>query len=186
LGDDYDIWLSNNDGTRGEQIYDGTHLGGDPLNADVGSYDWAHPPIRYWEYPFLDMSNGFIQKGFWINNGPKEVNWGGTSNDEMMLAILMFVEDTTGLYDAMISVPPGLMPDNNFFVYPNPSSGLLKVKLPADFADLEINIFNIAGAKMVEFTRNNGVLDISELPNGIYFVKPNDSRFSPRRIVKID
>ncbi len=90
-GIDYDIFQSNSNGSKGNQLYEGFYDFDYTFNQ--GFYDWSHPPIRRFS-PLVpvNMSNGLIHEAKWRNNGPNSVTWGFTTNEEMML---IYVQYTT-------------------------------------------------------------------------------------------
>jgi PKD repeat protein len=61
---------------------------------------------------------------------------------------------------------------NQTVVYPNPTTGEIKVILP-NKANSSINVFNIIGENVYSISKNSNYIDfdISNQPNGVYFVK---------------
>ena len=59
--------------------------------------------------------------------------------------------------------------NNKLYIYPNPSGNEINVKLPEN-AFFRAEIINILGVVVFK-TENKNVINISELPNGIYFIK---------------
>lgn len=84
LGTDYDIFKKNGDGTLGEQIYEG---------SPQGYYDWTHPYIDSKE-PYLTINAGekLQQIAKFNNNTGFPVSFGLTTDKEMMIAIVQYVE----------------------------------------------------------------------------------------------
>ncbi|WP_282122257.1 T9SS type A sorting domain-containing protein [Algibacter mikhailovii] len=60
--------------------------------------------------------------------------------------------------------------DNSIVIYPNPSTGIINLKGPVNFQ--EILIYSITG-KLIKVSKANASIDISNLTNGIYFLKTN-------------
>ena len=60
----------------------------------------------------------------------------------------------------------------DFYVYPNPTSGMLTVKSEATIS--QITIFNQRG-QLVLSNYNKNIIDISKINQGIYFVKIKDT-----------
>lgn len=58
-------------------------------------------------------------------------------------------------------------PNQKFYIYPNPSNGILNVK--TDLQDFDLFIINQIGQTVYEDKRNN--MDVSFLPPGYYFVQ---------------
>lgn len=57
-------------------------------------------------------------------------------------------------------------------VYPNPSHGIFNIALPAIANEVQIEIYNLSGQQIENiFIKDKGIINLSKLPNGIYFVK---------------
>lgn len=54
-------------------------------------------------------------------------------------------------------------------IYPNPTNGLINIKGINDSYDVEL--FNISGQKVIQMKKVNDFYDMSNLENGIYFMK---------------
>lgn len=59
---------------------------------------------------------------------------------------------------------------SNVKVYPNPSTGQFYI---TGINDANIDIFNISGQKVAEYKNSNGKMNLSNLKNGVYFLKIN-------------
>lgn len=87
-GKDYDIHL-NGGGINSLQVFEGQY------NSDytlfTGVYDFAHPPIRFFDN-LMELTPGqtITQTATFNNNGPSNVNFGVTTSDEMMLSIVQY------------------------------------------------------------------------------------------------
>jgi len=63
---------------------------------------------------------------------------------------------------------------NKFALYPNPSKGIIEVRLPASSTDQTISLFDINGKevrKEVMGSSNYKRIDLSNLSNGLYFIR---------------
>jgi photosystem II stability/assembly factor-like uncharacterized protein len=62
--------------------------------------------------------------------------------------------------------------DFNFTISPNPTSGIFTVHLPNEISNEEIIIFDIMGKELIcaQNLPSNSIIDISDRPNGIYFL----------------
>ncbi len=75
-------------------------------------------------------------------------------------------------------------------VYPNPTNGIVNLSIAGNISNsLEINIFDIAGKVVISKTHESGTenvkIDMSELSDGVYFVKIyNGSDIVVKKIVK--
>ena len=73
--------------------------------------------------------------------------------------------------------------ENHFSVYPNPSSSEININFYPN-STTEVEILNTLGETII-LTKNKNKVDISMLPDGIYFLKVKDeNHFYSRKIVK--
>ncbi|MBI2723011.1 MAG: S8 family serine peptidase [Bacteroidetes bacterium] len=77
----------------------------------------------------------------------------------------------------------------NFTISPNPFTSIVQISTSASLAELKINIYNNLGEKVKIFIFESGKtnmdIDLSDLANGIYFVKINgNSAFEVKKLIK--
>lgn len=170
-GAGYKIYRRLPGGQRGELIYDAACPRGVP-GCISPFFDYQHIPMRYFlplEPLIFNSLNGLIHEASWVNDGPQPVGWGPTSEDEMMVMIVMYTEDTTGVVTGIRHPEP---PADDVQAYPNPAQDEFAFSLPAAAGEMELRLYEAAG-KMVRqqyglrapaFTvRREG------LPAGLYF-----------------
>jgi len=177
-GKDYDIWHRNPDGSKGDKIYDASNMGGDPNGVTIG-YDYQHPPTKRWGYPFLrvPLSEGLIHEAVFNNTGVVPVSWGPSSDDEMMIMGLMFLNDTTGLGNTALGIK-----ENNtsasVSLYPNPSKGLFRLKVNKRLKDGLFRLIDLTGRSLWEARISSAITELqtpSGLEGGIYFYLLEDN-----------
>jgi hypothetical protein len=57
-------------------------------------------------------------------------------------------------------------------IYPNPSYGIFNIALPTVKDEVQVTIYNLSGQQIKTlFIKDQGIIDLSKQPNGIYFVK---------------
>lgn len=74
----------------------------------------------------------------------------------------------------------------NIKVYPNPTNGLLNVDLNTLTEDVNIDVFNIVGQQVqsIQNARNLTTLDLSNVSNGVYFVRiSNDEAVISKKVI---
>jgi hypothetical protein len=74
----------------------------------------------------------------------------------------------------------------NIKVYPNPTDGLLNIDLNTLTEDVSIDVFNIVGQQVqsVQNARNLATLDLSNVSNGVYFVRiSNDAAVISKKVI---
>ncbi len=68
-----------------------------------------------------------------------------------------------------------IIDNNTLAVYPNPTSGILKVVSGKQKVE-NVDIFDIFGRSAGSVHLRNNIIDISHLPNGVYFIQLNNKR----------
>lgn len=163
LGIDYDIYLRNPDGSKGDQIYEGYY--DQDYTANLGYYDWEHPPVREFDPMMtIDMGNGLIHEAKYNNSGSAPVSFGLTTQDEMFITYYQYTRTTgTGVETTQKELL--------FRAYPNPANNMLYLDIAADNADIVIS--NMLGATVLKQRAFNGIqqMDISKLQPGMYLVQ---------------
>ena len=184
-GTDYKTYLRNTNGTKGVLIYDASCPQGVP-GCPQPFFDYQHIPIRYYEPLFeLPLNPGFIHEAKWINNGPTSVNFGPTSQDEMMVLVIMYTESLDGVITSLsepIGFEKGLVK-----VYPNPMLDEATIEVPNSMENVNFVLYNSMGqeVKRIEnisdpiFTFSKGNLN-----GGLYLfrLENEDGRFSSGKI----
>jgi hypothetical protein len=72
---------------------------------------------------------------------------------------------------------------NGVKAYPNPSNGKLNISMPVDMGTATAEIYTWKGEKIVTaaLIGKDGALDLSALPNGIYFMRINTKQGTATR-----
>jgi hypothetical protein len=178
-GTDYKMYLRNFDGSKGELIYDAScSLDGAP-GCVAPFFDYQHIPIRYFDNLYaLPMNPGLIHSASYENNGPNNVWFGPTSDDEMMVMVMMYTSDTTGL-----DLSTSLENIDDFKqvvqVFPNPMYDEATVVLAEGMTDVRFSLFNATGQevrRMENISNNTFTFQKNNIPNGIYFFRVEDGR----------
>jgi len=127
-GVDYDIYTIDGSGNDMDQIYEGKYDYDN--NMPVTNYDWSHPPTRFWDGPNLypiKASWGLRHEAKYTNTGSSAVDWGVTTNDEMMLYYIQYIEGAAKLPSDPTNVDDAKIIDViNFDLYPNPTNNSLR------------------------------------------------------------
>jgi hypothetical protein len=191
-GKDYDVWMRNSNNTKGTQVYDASTMDGDPNGVQIG-YDYQHPPTRRWEYPFLatPADEGFIHEAVFNNTGPNDVMWGLTSDDEMMVFVLMYLDDTTGLGGPAITSGQDPATDTKgLHIYPNPFSKSAIINLPFNAGKgYTLDLYDMLGNKVrrIENIADQQVLlKKGELTPGLYVLELNTKGHTYKEKLMID
>ncbi|MEZ5004577.1 MAG: T9SS type A sorting domain-containing protein [Chitinophagales bacterium] len=177
LGKDFDIYKSNAAGDNIEHLYDGSCFEDGVPECEVESFDYQHPPVRQFDdYYRLSGSDWLKQEATYINNTDSEVGFGLTSEDEMMIMFLFYVEDTTDLHepDMINSVFNNNIEELS--VFPNPTNGQITLLGENESSIKSIKLYNLHGQLMepAAFIRHQRDISIdlndSEIPNGMYWI----------------
>ena len=174
LGIDYDIFLRNPDGTKGDQVYEGFF---DPeYTFNQGFYDYAHPAVRKFD-PLLEVpaSTGLIHEATYVNNGPSPVGFGLTTEDEMFVSYYHYTLERP--------TPPSGMeePVTNaaISVFPNPVADRVVIEFATgQQRDVRIDLHDLTGrwvANLVDRRLPAGGHRIQTalpgFPNGTYLLR---------------
>lgn len=166
-GTGYKMYERDN-GQEGELIYDAACPEGIP-GCVSPFFDYQHIPIRYFE-PLLQRnmssSQGLIHTAWWVNNGPETVYFGPTSDDEMMVAVIMYTEN-----EVIISSNNEFTDQSSLTVYPNPMSDVALLQLPDNGRNFSFRLFDLLGQEVRSYDKLEGtelVLKRDGLTNGMY------------------
>lgn len=169
---DYDIYQPI-PGQQPNHIYDASCPGGVP-GCDNLVYEYERPPTRYFD-PFLETApaNGVIHKATYINNGPEPLTWDWTSDGEMMVFVMRYLFDTTGVKivnNPMVDITEFTQPEFN--VWPNPVNNIIHISSLGNFnKNFKIDISGIDGKSRINQTLNYAnSLNIEHINSGIYLL----------------
>ncbi len=99
---------------------------------------------------------------------------------EPNLSTIAFVQltDTKQVLNAakshrVVGIPMSVreIDENNFSVYPNPVKEILEIRNQKSDFEQPVMVFDLAGRKIFEQKLSQNRIDVSELTNGIYFLK---------------
>ena len=143
LGTDFDIFLRNSNGSIGEHIYESSCPNGEP-DCPSPFYDYQHPPVKEWN-PFLKvpLNEGYYMRASYVNNGPFNVAWGPTSDDEMMLMGVMYTTSIDGLETS--STKPEVRKALRHDPVPNPVLNESMIEIPNGFSLGKIHFYDSNG-----------------------------------------
>ena len=171
-GTGYKVWKRLPNGQKGDLIYDGSCPGGIP-GCPGPWFDYQHIPLRYWEPELLPIRwhDGIIHEASWVNDGPTPLNFGPTSDDEMMVLIAFYTLEpitvSTGGPDIEAEV---------LKVWPVPATETLYIQAP-DASGIEtLQLFDLAGRQVLQVNQPNSnqmEIPVAGLPRGMYFLKAN-------------
>ena len=178
-GTGYKVYKREN-GVQGELIYDAACAEGVP-GCVSPSFDYQHIPIRYME-PFLpitfNFNNGIIHEATYVNEGPNPVTFGLTSDDEMMVLVLMYTTDTVGVvFESPTATEEVYNPLEAIEVYPNPMNAQSTFLLPEGIGKVDFNLFNLLGQpiRRIENIDDQSILlERGDLTSGMYLYRIED------------
>lgn len=200
FGTDFDIYIRNPDGSKGEKIYEGFY---DPeYRFDQGYYDWSHPAIRKFPVPLKKFraDDGLIFEARYnvtACTSPFPCNvlgcvcFGLTTESEMMLFTYLYTKE---------DIPTGIEEvggAQDFSVRPNPLSEAAEISYSLHkAAHVKVEVFDVLGKKvgtLVDKRLAAGTysdeFDTEALGNntGIYFVtlSLDDNKLATRKITKL-
>jgi hypothetical protein len=156
-------------GQQTELIYDASCGEGIP-GCVSPFFDYQHIPMRYFE-PLLPINmagnNGLIHSASWLNDGPVPVNFGPTSDDEMMVMVLMFTEEEVDFPTDNKEITK--IPSLN--IYPNPMYETALLTLPDEESRFSFRLVDMLGKEVRQVDGVSGkelLLERGELGSGMY------------------
>jgi hypothetical protein len=218
-GTNYDIFFRNAGGGKGRKVFDGTY--NYAQGFDTGVYDWEHPPTVVYE-PFLDMADtinngtvptGLIDEATYKNYGSRPVTFGFTTEDEMMIYYLQYVDgkydipsaptwvstcsaevfvdpcaDTTGIVEFVKNNGVGMS------LYPNPASGIANIsyELGSNATNVKLEVVNLLGEVVSVLVNGEGQptgeynyqYNSANQSQGIYIVRLSiDGKTSTQKLI---
>ena len=154
-------------------LYEGTNIleyryGPSQIDTPLESYEEEEGPIVVFA-PLIDNDNEvFAQDGYFLTGDPANPN------------VIVLTDDNEPEGSLVGNIPNGTVyrftpqslsvddfTQNDFRIYPNPSSDYLNIVTHS--SDYNFSVYNSLGQKMV-VKKNDDRLDISNLSNGIYFI----------------
>ncbi|MCI5082599.1 MAG: T9SS type A sorting domain-containing protein [Saprospiraceae bacterium] len=173
-GTDYKVYHRLLGGQKGDLLYDASCALGIP--GCVSPYfDYQHIPMRYFEplEPItMNFFNGLIHEAKWVNNGNQPVWFGPTSNDEMMVLVMMYTEDTTGIITQLEELPDL---QSAIRVAPNPMEVQSQVSWPEQLQAVRYELFDAAGrlrrASHLPKGSTSFELEKGALESGLFFLR---------------
>lgn len=145
-GSDYDIYLRNPDGSKGEQIYEGFY--NEEYTFNQGYYDYDHPPTRYFRDSLKTFkeSDGLIYEVKWDVEEPL-VTFGLTTDGEMMLFTYMYT--TEKLPATSVGIRDVNNSNESLTVYPNPFQQSTDVRYSLEkTGDVQVEVFDMLGKRV--------------------------------------
>ncbi len=180
LGTGYKMWESNF-WQKGDMIYDGSCPTGEP-GCPSPYFDYQHIPLRYFE-PFhpveMSATNGIIHEATYVNSGTDEICWGDESDDEMMVMIAFYLEDTVGVTQGpTTSIHDPINPLDEIVVAPNPMTDFTIISLPVLSSAVDFTLYDMMGREVTSktgITENQITVNRDGLPKGIYIFRIEDN-----------
>lgn len=175
-GTGYKVFKRLPGGQKGELIYDASCPLGIP-GCVSPFFNYQHIPMRYFSplAPLtIDSNHGLIQEATWMNDGPASVNFGPTSNDEMMVMVAMFTTDTTGLVNAVSTPADRLAPVQ---VIPNPVLDGAYFHLDPGIRGATLSVYDSSGRRVgapEALTDQTYYFERKNLPAGLYIYRITD------------
>lgn len=177
-GKDYKVWLREN-GDKGELVYDASCAQAVP-GCIAPNFDYQHIPLRLYE-PFLEVNmdnpSGLIHEASWVNDGPEPLFFGVTSDDEMMVLIMMYLEDIEGV----VATQEPALPQASIEVYPNPMQEYTEFIGQDITGKSELRLLDALG-RSIHFEKNDSPyfrMSRGQILPGIYFYEINTEGYAP-------
>jgi hypothetical protein len=102
---------------------------------------------------------------------PDNMFFNGWMDDMRLFNVALTPEQVDEIFNYVPDNTLGLRnnePDELFRLYPNPANDYIRIK--ADTRNLEVRIYSVSG-QLVKSVWNENMIDVSSLPEGLYFVE---------------
>ncbi len=129
--------------------------------------------VKSFTYQGVNSSTGIAGISYQENNGGIEYLGfaiEGVTNANQRKDLLQYIFNR---YSNLLAVNDSFI-KQNIRLYPNPTSGIIKISNPSGLVLKNIEIFNIYGQKLLSKLQNNA-LDLRNFSNGIYMIKMKDA-----------
>lgn len=178
-GTAYKIYERKLDGSE-SLIYDGACPQATP-GCVSPFFDYQHIPLRYFEplRPLMmSPQQGIRHEASWVNDGPSPVSFGPTSDDEMMVMVMMFTQDTVGLN--LTSTDEAGLQHTASALYPNPTDGPLQIEWEAAQGSVDFQLLDPQGrtvdSLILPAAAGGWQLVLPDVPAGLYYYRLRDER----------
>ncbi|MFK7969231.1 MAG: T9SS type A sorting domain-containing protein [Bacteroidia bacterium] len=179
-GKDFNVYTRDLNGQKNDLIFDAEYQDGDPTSFYYG-YDYQHPPIRYYsDYLILQRGEGLIYEATYNNNGPRPARWGDTSDDEMMVLVFFYLDDTTGVGNVTSRSPQLASSAVQFGPNPTSSIGMVEIagksgeQYSVQLMDMHGRSISAASPAAIADDKSRFELDMKHLAPGIYYIRVQD------------
>ena len=181
-GTDFDVYLRNADGSRGEQVYEGFY--NFDYSFDQGYYDYAEPPsIIFDQLLSIKAKDGLILEATYNNTTEDFVTFGLTTKDEMFGVFLQYlVGDVSEIEGESVGVTVNdvLAESAQLQVYPNPVQTVSQINYQLETAEeVALAIYDIKGQKVAQLVNEKQAAGLHQqkinveelqLQAGTYFI----------------
>ncbi len=129
--------------------------------------DTKNDGLTFEQYTYKNEESGHKTVFIKVNNGVHDWYDGSSHDIDYNTEIYKFF---TGQENVPTSIESNVA--ENFSIYPNPATNIVNVITDRN---AELSIFNVTGKEVKHISANGNTtsIDISELPNGLYFIVAN-------------
>lgn len=134
-----------------------------------GAFKWAERMGgRYGDMGFdvvVDLTGNVYSIGYFEGEGNFSLDMQTSFNLTSSGSHDAFVKK----YNSFVAIPK----ESTFYTYPNPCKNLISLALTKSVTNSTLRIFNLLGQVVIEkeeFNCNSCVVDLADLPTGVYFI----------------
>ena len=94
-------------------------------------------------------------------------------------------EDNIDVLDNVLAINDAFL-EENISIFPNPTSGVIQIKVSPLISNLKYEIYNVLGQVVIyDQLQNNEIINLVNLPNDIYFIKFTEAATNNSFVKKI-
>ncbi len=170
----------------------------DPANVIHQNFSFSSPQYQAWgENAFIEYP---LDSAIWVEN-TFYVGWVQTTADKMNIGFdrnnnngnKIFFNVTNQFFptsfegslmmrpvfisekdDPWLGIDDEQIAEIEFELYPNPTSGEIWISLNGQTGQMQIELLDLQGRKLREFTNINGNMNLGDLRDGVYLLKVSD------------
>ena len=135
------------------------------------------------------LCNGTVDNDDFDLYGRFAISWNGGSTSATSLKNWLDPEQTNRtIFNSLsnsLKVDDGVF-DNNIVLYPNPSKGIVKLKINELTGNLSYEVYNLLGQTLVKITPvSNNTIDLNTFSDNIYFIRITELETNRSMVKKI-
>lgn len=155
-------------------IVDGSNLGLNPKGISFGAPNSDHSPFWSYDYPAVLITQGYWSNDFNPNYHSRMDRVDGI-NEEYVTKIVRVIAGLASEVAVVSNETNIVLSNSNTYIKYDYNSETINIDLSKLGNEIKVSIYDITGSKVISHEYvNNTNINVSNLNNGMYFLKVND------------